>query len=116
MIGLLEQAVEAAKLYPSIKRVLVWGSFSTDKPEPNDLDYSIIVSVDHYRVQIQNEHRRLFVPLYARQYYGVDRYHLVLKDYPLEEYAEGIAFMCLSKEGAERGIVEINIRGGIVGD
>ena len=41
---LLTRIVEAAKAYPTIKRVLVWGSFVTSKAEPNDLDYSIVVA------------------------------------------------------------------------
>ena len=42
----------------AIKRVLVWGSYVTAKEEPNDLDYSIVVSIDHVDALIAAPHRR----------------------------------------------------------
>jgi len=70
---LLRQVVEAAKSYVTIKRVLVWGSFVTTKLEPADLDYSVVVSIDHWQTIIADEYRRFFVPSEARLRYGVDR-------------------------------------------
>src|SRR5579872_1857568 len=83
-IGLLQQVVEAAKLYPTIKRVLLWGSFVTAKAEPNDLDYSVIVSVDHRLTEIAKAHRRFLVPSEARQHYSVDTGYLLIRGYPLD--------------------------------
>ena len=111
---LLRQIVEAAKNYPTIKRVLLWGSFITTKLEPADLDYSIIVSIDHGQTILHSDHRRFFRPLEARVYYGVDRGTLVLPDYPLELYIERVHFFCHTRERSECGIVEINIHGEIV--
>jgi predicted nucleotidyltransferase len=108
---LLRQIVEAAKAYPTIKRVLVWGSFASSKPEPNDLDYSVVVSVDHDETQVLSEHNRFFVPFDARLFYGADRNYLVVKDYPLEEYVERLDFLCRTRRGKPRGILEINLRG-----
>ncbi len=100
-----------AKAYPTIKRILVWGSFATAKPEPNDLDYSIIVSVEHPRASIAAEHRRFFVPFDARQFYGVDKGYLVIKDYPLDEYVERLDFLCHNRDRNPCGIIEINVWG-----
>ncbi len=108
---LLRQVVEAAKSYTTIKRVLVWGSFVTNKQKPADLDYSIVVSVNHGQTKIEDEHRRFFVPSEARLRYGVDRGYLVIPDYPLEIYIEFLDFLCHTRTRRERGIVEINIRG-----
>jgi hypothetical protein len=108
---LLEEVVRAASGYETIKRVLVWGSFISEKPEPNDLDYSILVSVDHYRTTVHAEDRRFLVPVDARQFYGVDKSHLVIKDYPIERYAESLLFLCSARKGTPRGIVEIALRG-----
>jgi hypothetical protein len=69
---LLELVVEAVLHYPTIKRVFVWGSFVTAKAEPNDLEYSVVVSVDHTQTRITAEHERFLVPFAARQYYGTD--------------------------------------------
>jgi hypothetical protein len=91
---LLRLVIEAAKQYFTIKRVLLWGSFVTAKPEPADLDYSVVVSVLHQRARIDAAHRRFLVPIDARRHYGVDRAYLVIKDYPLEEYVERLDFLC----------------------
>jgi hypothetical protein len=113
---LLRQVVEAAKEYPSIKRVLVWGSFVTAKAEPNDLDYSLIVSVDHHRARIAQAHRRFFVSSDARRYYGLDRNYLIIPDYPLDYYIEKLDFMCRSRNRSACGVVEISLRGELVGE
>jgi hypothetical protein len=108
---LLRQVVEAAKAYATIKRVLIWGSFVTDKLEPADLDFSVVVSITHWQTKINDEHRRFFVPHEARLRYGVDRSFLILPDYPLEPYIESLDFLCHARARRERGIVEISIRG-----
>lgn len=110
---LLGQIVEAATAYPTIKRVLVWGSFASTKLEPNDLDYSVVVSVDHDLTRIASEHNRFFVPFDARLFYGVDKSFLVIKDYPLEEYVERLDFLCRDRQKRPRGIIEITVRGQI---
>lgn len=46
---LLRGVIEAALVYPTIKRVLLWGSFVMTMPEPNDLDYSLVVPIQHKR-------------------------------------------------------------------
>ena len=108
---LLTQVVEAAAFYPTIKRVLVWGSFVTAKAEPNDLDYSLVVSVEHDHRHIAPEHRRFLVPFEARQFYGVDKRYLVIQDFPLAEYAELMDFLTNTRRQGPCGVVEINLRG-----
>lgn len=110
-IGLLQQVMEAARAYPTIKRALLWGSFVTVKREPNDLDYSVVGSVLHQRTLVAPENRRFFVPFEARQFYGVDRNYLVIPDYPLEFYTERLDFLCQSRQAVACGVVEINVRG-----
>ena len=107
---LLQLIVEAALHYPTIKRILVWGSFVTSKAEPNDLDYSLVVSVDHNRTQIDLPHRRFLVPFEARRFYGADTGYLLIQDYPLPEYIRQLDFICHSRT-ADCGIIEISLRG-----
>ena len=108
---LLRQIVDAAREYDNIKRILVWGSFVSNKLEPVDLDYSLIVSIEHGRTDVRRGHRRFLVPADARRHYGVDRSYLVIKDYPLDVSAERLDFICRTREQAPRGIVEISLRG-----
>jgi hypothetical protein len=112
---LLREVVEAAKSYPSMKRILLWGSFITRKDEPNDLDYSVIVSVDHRLTEVAPAHRRFFVPSEARRRYGVDAGYLLIRDYPLEPYVERLDFIC-KRKGVPCGIIEISLRGEMVGE
>jgi hypothetical protein len=112
---LLEQVVEAAVVYPTMKRVLVWGSFVTSEPEPNDLDYSLIVSVEHDQTRVARAHRRFVVPHEARRSYGVDTGYLVIRDYPLDAYVERLEFVC-QRARIPCGIVEISLRGEIAGE
>src|SRR5438046_21753 len=58
---LLKNILATAYPYQTIKRILLWGSFVTAKPEPNDLDYSLVVSVEHRKAKIEEEHRRFLI-------------------------------------------------------
>lgn len=104
---LLDEVIAAARNYPTIKRVLVWGSFVSAKPEPNDLDYSLVVSVTHGDATVQPEHRRFLVARDARTFYGTDRGYFEIRDYPVEPFAERLLFIAASRTGTPRGIVEI---------
>lgn len=109
--NLLRLVVESARKYPTIKRVLVWGSFVSAKPEPGDLDYSIVVDVRHRLVTIDPTDIRFFSPFEAHIRYGVDRGFLVVKDYPPEPYAEALLFFCQDRDGKRHGILEVNCYG-----
>jgi predicted nucleotidyltransferase len=113
---LLRQVVEAARFYPTIKRILLWGSFVTVKADPADLDYSIVVSVIHERTAIAAEHRRFLLPTDARRHYGVDRKYLVIKDYPLDSYIDRLDFICHDRNGRPCGILEVNLFGEFLGE
>lgn len=112
---LLQLIVEAALYYPTIKRILVWGSFVTSKAEPGDLDYSIVVGGGYDLERILEPHRRFFVPVEARQFYGADKTYLTIRDYPLEKYIELVDFLSMIRDRpAERcGIIKISLRGEI---
>jgi hypothetical protein len=71
--ALLREIVSAATLYPTMKRVLVWGSLVGAKKDPADLDYSVMVSADHSQTEIADQHQAYFVPFEARRRFGVDR-------------------------------------------
>ena len=60
---------------------------------------------------ISEEHRRFLDPLTARIYYGVDRSHLLIADYPPGGFADFLDFVLKTREGDPRGIVEISLRG-----
>ncbi len=110
-LDLLRQVVNAAKSYSSIKRVLLWGSFVSIKVEPNDLDYSLVVGVEHRLVSILPEHERFLVPNAARLAYGVDPNYLLITDYDLERYSMRMDFIMTGRDLRHHGVVEISLRG-----
>ena len=109
--GLLSAVVAATRSYETIKRVLIWGSFITAKPEPNDLDYSVVVAATHRPEIVLPEHRRFFSPVEARMFYGVDKSYLLIPDYPLEQFADKVDFIGHSRDKSVCGIVEISLWG-----
>ena len=109
--ALLCLIIERARKYPTIKRVLIWGSFISAKPEPGDLDYSIVVDPRHRFATIEPEDKRFFVPFDARVHYGADPSYLVLYEYPLETYTELMFILCHDRRRRPRGIVEVSCHG-----
>ena len=108
---LLRHVAGATANYPTIKRILVWGSFVTSQPEPNDLDYSIVVSITHKWAQIAAAHRRFLLPFDARLHYGADVGYLAIPDYPLDRYVQLLDFLCHTRTLSSCGIVEISLWG-----
>lgn len=111
LLILLRELVAAAGSYPTLKRILLWGSFVTDKPEPGDLDYSVVVAYTHSKTQIAAEHRRFFIPADARQFYGTDTNYLLIPDYPLASYSDRMELLLQGRDRRPCGIVEISLRG-----
>ena len=111
-LQLLREVVSAALWYPSIKRVLVWGSFVSSKAEPNDLDYSLVVSVSHKASSVAREHRIYLNPRQAMMRWGVDVGYVELFDFPLEQHLEHLELLTQRRgEALARGIVEISLWG-----
>ena len=106
--SLLRLIVERAKKYPTIKRVLLWGSFVSAKPDPADLDYSIVVDLRYNADAIAPEDRRFFRPFNARMYYGADANYLVIHEYPLERYFQSLELICHDRRKRPRGILEVS--------
>ena len=110
-LRLLREVVNAALVYPSVKRVLVWGSFVSNKAEPNDLNYSLVVGISHPPVQVQEEHRRFLVPRDARLFYNVDTSYLLVEDWQFEASVGLLEFFSTPRYNTRCGIIEISLRG-----
>jgi hypothetical protein len=108
---LLRLIIERARNYNTIKRVIVWGSFVSNKLEPRDLDYSLIVDPRHRRITIAAEDRRFFVPVDARIFYGVDKAYLVMEEYPPDILANFLYFIGHDRNRCPRGVLEVICHG-----
>ena len=98
------------------------GIYLASLPEPGDVDYSIVVDPRHRLATIEPGDRRFFVPFDARIHYGADvsallngyfvnRRYLVLFEYPPEQFAEIIFFLCEDSNGRQRGVLEVSCHG-----
>jgi hypothetical protein len=105
--ALLRLIVTRAARYETVKRILVWGSWPTARPEPADLDYSLIVDPRHQRAMIADEDERYFVPPAAQLRYGTHRGTLVIKEWPLPDYMRFLRLVCHDRRRQPRGILEI---------
>ena len=106
---LLTEVVNAAGRYATIKRILVWGSFVTDKLEPNDLDYTLVVGAGHEFAKISPAHARFLLPIEAKKQYGADSGFLVVSDHKLSLFVDRLDF--IMHNYVEVGVIEISLRG-----
>lgn len=89
-----------------VRRFVLFGSFVTSKPEPNDVDVFIVMDDDFEYSETQGEARLLFEHGTAQSHFGASVFWLrQLAAYNGEDAA--IADWQIKRDGNERGIVEI---------
>ena len=101
--------VDLARRTGQLQRLVVFGSYITAKPEPNDVDL-ILVMTDSFRLEeCLPESRGLFDHPVAQARYCASifwiRPSLLIAD-TLEEF---IAFWQVKRNGEKRGIIEITL-------
>jgi len=98
---------ELAQRTGHLARFVVFGSYVTAKPDPNDVDV-ILVMHDAFRVEgCPIESRGLFDHAVAQARYGVSIFWIrpgLLIDENVEDF---IKYWQLKRDGSERGIVEV---------
>ena len=89
-----------------MKRFVVFGSFVTAKPEPNDVDVFLIMHDTFDLSQVTGEARLVFDHAAAQSRFGASVFWLRdLAALPDEE--EAIASWEIKRDGTRRGIVEV---------
>ena len=89
-----------------VRRFVVFGSFVTSKPEPNDVDVFIVMDDEFDFSATIGETRLLFEHGTAQSHFGASLFWLrQLAAYNGEDAA--IADWQIKRDGTERGIVEI---------
>lgn len=102
----LKRIYEIAAATDKIARFIVFGSFVTDKPEPNDVDIFIIMENDFDAQALVGEAQLLFNHLTAQTYFGASVFWVRrLAALGGEEIA--IRDWQIKRDGKKRGIVEI---------
>ena len=104
--GRLSRIYQLAVGTGHVRRFVVFGSFVTDKPEPNDVDIFIVMDDDFDFSSTSGETRLLFEHGSAQSHFGASVFWLrQLAAYNGEDAA--IADWKIKRDGTERGIVEI---------
>jgi hypothetical protein len=102
----LERIYHLARSTGHLARFIVFGSFVTDKPEPNDVDAFLLMEDSFDASELGGEARLLFEHSIAQAHFGASVFwlrHLAC----LGAEQETIEYWQMTRGGARRGIVEI---------
>ena len=92
-----------------LQRLIIFGSFVTAKPEPNDLDL-ILVMDDAFRLEdCPLEARGLFDHAVAQARYGASIFWVRPGLLISESIDEFVAYWQIKRDGSQRGIVEVTL-------
>ena len=107
LVGMrLRRVYELAETTCHVKRFIVFGSFVTAKPEPNDVDVFLLMDDAFDLNQVTGEGRLVFDHPAAQAHFGASIFWLrQLAALPDEE--ETVRSWQLKRDGTRRGIVEI---------
>ena len=107
LVGMrLKRVYELAAATGQMKRVIVFGSFLTAKPEPNDVDVFLVMHDTFDLTQVTGEARLIFDHPAAQAHFGTSIFWLrQLAALPNED--EAVLGWQLKRDGTRRGIVEV---------
>jgi hypothetical protein len=107
LVGMrLRRVYELAIATRHVKRFIIFGSFVTSKPEPNDVDVFLVMDDAFDLSQVKGEATLVFDHPAAQAHFGASIFWLrQLAALPSEE--EAVQSWQRKRDGARRGIVEI---------
>ena len=104
----LERLYALARATGHLARMIVFGSFVTTKPEPNDVDVFLLMA-DSFDVSVvTGETRLLFDHLAADAHFGASVFWL-RRMAALEGEQAAVEYWQVRRDGQRRGIVEIDL-------
>src|SRR3990172_4875635 len=102
----LKRVYELAAATGQMKRFIVFGSFLTAEPEPNDVDVFLVMHDAFDLTQVTGEPRLIFDHPAAQAHFGASIFWLrQLAALPNED--EAVLGWQLKRDGTRRGIVEV---------
>lgn len=102
----LRRIHKLAKNTGKVKRFIIFGSFVTSGPEPQDIDVFLIMEDDFKVTEIQDEAKTLFYHLRAQAQFGASVFW-VRSVAALGGEEAAIGAWQLRRDGSRRGIVEV---------
>jgi hypothetical protein len=90
-----------------LERLIIFGSFVTAKPEPNDVDIVLIMRDDFNLNACDDESRKLFNHGPAQSEFGASIFWIRYSMLMLESVAQFVKHWQIKRDGTRRGIVEV---------
>lgn len=103
----LRRIYPLAKATGSLERFILFGSYVTDKPDPNDVDIVLIMRNDFRLGACSKEAGKLFDHLQATQAFGASIFWVRPSMLVLETVEEFVAHWQIKRDRTQRGIVEV---------
>lgn len=97
----------AAEATGMLERFIIFGSFVTSKPDPNDVDIILVMRDDFDLSACGEEARRLFNHIEAEQEFGASVFWIRPSLLILETLDEFLGHWQIKRDHTRRGIVEV---------
>ena len=104
----LIRVYELASSTSKLKRFIIFGSYVTAKPDPNDVDIILIMNDDFTQEECVVEARPLFDHLQAQREFGASVFAIRPSQILLETVDSFITHWQLRRDKGRRGIVEVS--------
>jgi predicted nucleotidyltransferase len=98
-----------AKSTGNVSRFIIYGSYITDKSEPNDVDIFLIMQDDFESDKCVGEQRQLFVHYQADVMFGASIFWIRPAHILLTTMEEFINHWQVKRDQTRRGIIEVEI-------
>ena len=102
----LERVYHLADATGHLRRFVIFGSFLTDKAEPNDIDVFLLMEDTFDVTQLEGESRLLFEHATAQDFFGASGFWL-RQLVVLGNEQSAINHWQVKRDGTRRGVVEI---------
>jgi len=105
----LTRIYNLAKATGKLQRFIIFGSFITDKPVPNDVDIVLVMHDDFVLNAFDEVTRKLFDHTQAASEFGASIFWIRPSMVLLESLSQFINHWGIKRDGTYRGIVEVKV-------
>ena len=103
----LVRIYQLAAATSKVERFIIFGSYITSKPEPNDIDIVLIMREDFELATCDEETGKLFEHTQAEIEFGASIFWIRTSFLLLETVDEFVSYWQSKRDGSRRGIVEV---------
>ena len=105
----LVRIYELARATGKLLRFVIFGSYVTAKPAPNDIDISLVMRDDFEVAECDEQTQPLFDHLHAQQIFGASVFSVRPSTALLATVDEFISYWQIKRDQSKRGIIEVRL-------